>query len=120
MDIAGIVLLLAGIIVVGAAEATASGRLGINGLVGIRFGALLMSDRAWHLGHRAARLPLDLAGGVLALAGVLVLTLPISEEATGIFVLVSSVLVIALLILAAVIASREANRVLGEDDPNGR
>jgi hypothetical protein len=116
MDIAGIVIVLAGIIVVGAAEATARGRLGINGLVGIRFGALLMSDRAWHLGHRAARVPLDFAGAVLVLAGVLVLTLPISDEAAGTLVLISSVVTIALLVLGAVIASREANRVLGEDD----
>jgi hypothetical protein len=116
MEIAGIVLVLAGLVIVVAAEATARGRLGINGLIGIRFGALLMSDRAWHLGHRAARVPLDLAGAVLVVAGVLVLSLPVSDEAVGALVLTSSVVTIALIVLGAVIANREANRVLVEDD----
>jgi uncharacterized membrane protein len=116
MEIAGIVLVIAGLVIVVAAEATARGPLGINGMIGIRFGALLMSDRAWHLGHRAARVPLDLAGVVLVVSGVLVLTLPISDEAVGTLVLTSSVVTIALVVLGAVIASREANRVLGEDD----
>lgn len=117
MEIAGIVLVLTGILIVGAAEATARGRLGINGMIGIRFGALLMSDRAWHLGHRAARLPLDLAGAVLAVAGVLVLILPISDGAIGALVLASAVVTLALLIVGAVIANREANRVLVEENP---
>jgi len=116
MEIAGVVLIVAGIVVVWGAEVTASGRLGINGLIGLRFGALLMSDRAWHLGHRAARVPIDLAGAFLILTGILVLTLDLPEDAVGILVIFGAIAALAMIILGSVLGSREANRVLGEDN----
>jgi hypothetical protein len=118
MEIAGTVLILAGTLIVAAAESTASGRLGINGMIGIRFGALMMSDRAWHLGHRAGRIPLDLAGVILVLTGVLVWMLPVPDDALGIVVVFGAIASLGMLTLGAVLASREANRVLREDDPD--
>ena len=83
MGILGIVLILVGLVLSWAAEATARGRLGVNALVGIRVGYVTASPEAWLAGHRAGRLATHAAAAVFALAGILVLALDLSEDEAG-------------------------------------
>jgi len=115
MLISGIVLMLAAILVVGVSEAAARGRLGINGFAGIRFGSLMLSERAWREGHRAARVPMLVAGAALFAAGLVAATGALGADATGAVVIGAMVVTLAVVAVAAFVASRVADRVLVED-----
>jgi hypothetical protein len=80
MIIAGIVWALGGIVVIVAVEAPARGRVGINSLVGMRFGPLLLSDRAWTVGHRAARASTWAAGITMLATGLVVIFGSLTDE----------------------------------------
>lgn len=110
MIVSGIILLLCGILVAAVSEAAARGRLGINSLAGIRTRALMMSEEAWTAGHKAARIPIGLAGLVLFLAGVATLMLRLDEDAIGTLVLVSAAATVVLVLIGAVVATPAANR----------
>ncbi|ANP74670.1 SdpI family protein [Cryobacterium arcticum] len=115
MLISAIVLMFSGILVVVISERAASGRLGINSLAGIRTSALMASEAAWTAGHRAARIPLGLAGVVLFLAGGVALAFRLGEPATGAIVLSAAVASVVLIVIAAVVATPAANRALVDD-----
>jgi len=115
MLISGIVLMLAAILVVGVNEAAARGRLGINGFAGIRFGSLMLSERAWREGHRAARVPMVVAGVVLFAAGLAAATGSLGGDATGTLVIGACVITLVLVGVAAFLAKRAADHVLVED-----
>lgn len=53
----------------------ARGLIGRNRLVGIRTRATLRSDTAWRRGHSAAVLPMALTGGVVVVAGLVLIGL---------------------------------------------
>jgi len=112
--------MLAGILVLVVSELAARGRLGINSLAGIRTGALMMSDEAWTAGHRAARIPMGLAGLVIFVAGALALLLRLDGEATGTLVLASSAAALILVLIGAMVANRAANLALVHADENDR
>jgi hypothetical protein len=112
MLVGGIVLVLAGVLVIVVGELTASGRLGMNSIAGIRFGAMMASDEGWTAGHRAARSPIDLAGVMLAVTGLLLLFLPVSENAAGSIVLVGAGIALVLIVIATIVAQGAARRVL--------
>jgi hypothetical protein len=80
MIIAGIVWALGGLVVIVAVEAPARGRVGINSLVGMRFGPLLLSDRAWTVGHRAARTATWAAGITMLATGLVVVFGSLTDE----------------------------------------
>jgi hypothetical protein len=115
MLISGIVLMLAAILVVAVNEAAARGRLGINGFAGIRFGSLMLSERAWREGHRAARVPMLLVGAALFGGGLVVAPGLLGEDAASVLVIGASVAALALVAVAAFVAARAADRVLVED-----
>lgn len=115
MIIAGIILILSGILTVGISEAAARGTLGINSLAGIRTRAVMMSEEAWTAGHKAARWHLDAAGLVAFLAGAALVTLPLDESTTGPWALASAVLIVVLVVLGAIVATPAANRALVDD-----
>jgi hypothetical protein len=115
MLISAIVLMLAGILIVVVGERAAGGRLGINSLMGIRTGALMASEAAWTAGHKAARIPMDLAGLVLFLAGAVALALRLGEPATGTIVLTAAVASLVLIVIGAIVATPAANRALVGD-----
>ena len=115
MLISALVLMLAGILVVVVSERAASGRLGINSLAGIRTGALMASEAAWTAGHRAARIPTDLAGLVLFLAGAVAQVFRLGEPATGAIVVSAAVASVVLIVIGAVVATPAANRALIDD-----
>jgi hypothetical protein len=112
MILAGWVLLLAGILIVLGSESAARGHLGVNSIVGLRLGYLMVSDQAWLAGHRAARIVLDIAGSIFFLTGALVLTVPLPESVMGTIVLVSAVVVVLLVVVAGIIANRAARTVV--------
>jgi hypothetical protein len=112
MLVAGIVLVLAGLLVVVVSELTASGRLGMNSLAGLRFGAVMASDEGWTVGHRAARIPLDLAGAALAVAGLVFLLVPMSEGGASAVMLISAGFALVMVVIASVLAQRAATQVL--------
>lgn len=119
MLVAGLVLALVAVLVVFVSEATARGNLGINGMLGLRFGAMMTSEAAWQAGHRAARVPLDIGGALLFVAGILVMALPLSDDALGSVVLGAVGVLVLLVAVGAVRASRAANRTLletGDDE----
>jgi uncharacterized membrane protein len=118
MIVAGIVLMLGGILVVAVNEAAASGRMGINPVAGIRTRALMMSEEAWTAGHRAARIPIGLAGLVMFLAGAALLALRPDEDTTGPLVLAAAAVAVVLVLIGAAVATPAANRalVLADED----
>jgi uncharacterized membrane protein len=116
MIIAAIVLMLGGILVAAVSEAAARGRLGINHVAGIRTRAVMMSEEAWTAGHRAARIPIGLAGLVTFLAGAGVLALRPDPETTGPYVLAATVAAVVLVLIGAAVATPAANRALGGAD----
>lgn len=71
--IVGVLLLLMGAVLVAVAVLGARGRLSRNPWVGVRTAATLRSDEAWLLAQRVGAAPTIAAGGVLALAGGVVL-----------------------------------------------
>jgi hypothetical protein len=100
MIIAGIVWALCGVLIILAVEAPARGLVGINGLLGMRFGPLLMSDRAWTVGHHAAR-AFTWAAGLTMIAAGLVVVFGSLTDATGALVFGVSVAVLAVLVSVA-------------------
>lgn len=42
------------------------------------------SDEAWEAGHRAARVPMNIGGVVLFIAGILIIALPLSGVIVGV------------------------------------
>jgi uncharacterized membrane protein len=118
MIIASIVLMLGGILVTAISEAAARGRLGVNSVAGIRTRALMMSERAWTAGHKAARIPVNLAGLVMFLTGAAVLALRPDEDTTGPLVLAAAAVAVVLVLIGAAVATPAANRafVLTDED----
>jgi len=112
MIISGIVLILGGILVAAISEAAARGRLGVNFVAGIRTRALMMSEEAWTAGHKAARIPMGLAGLVMFLAGAAIITLRRDGDTTGPLVLACAVAAVLLVLIGAAVATRAANRTL--------
>ena len=95
-----------------AAEATASGRMGINPLVGIRVGYVTVSEPAWHAGHRAARPLTHAAAAVLAGLGVFVLVFRGPERISGLSITGGCLVVLGLILAAVVRANRAARAVV--------
>lgn len=112
MIIGGVIWALGGIIVIVAVEAPARGRVGINSVVGMRFGPLLLSERAWTAGHRAARQYSWLAGLAMIIGGLIVVVGALTDE-QGVLVFVVSTLMLGLFTaLAALRAHRAASAEL--------
>lgn len=118
MIIAGIVFMLGGILVAAIGEAAARGRLGVNSVAGIRTRALMMSEAAWTAGHRAARIPVGLAGLVMFLTGAAILALRPDGDTIGPFVLAAAAVAVVLVLIGAAVATPAANRalVLADED----
>ena len=118
MIVSSIVFMLAGILVAALSEAAARGRLGVNPVAGIRTRALMMSEEAWTAGHKAARIPIGLAGLVMFLAGAATLMLRLDEDTTRTLVLASAAGALLLVLIGAAVATPAANRalVLADED----
>jgi len=108
MVIVGIVPLLASILLIWSVEAAARGRLGRNGWIGLRFGALMDSETAWRSGHAAARLPMWAGCLALAAGGVLAIALPVDDAVRGNIILASFCILFAALAIAALLGNRAA------------
>ncbi|EWS81810.1 hypothetical protein BF93_14975 [Brachybacterium phenoliresistens] len=114
-DIAGRALLLvvmvaAGVLLIWAARATASGRIGRNALVGIRLRSTMGSDEAWRAAHRRAERPMILAG-VIAIASGLCALLPLPTTGVAVAILAGCVLMLAVVIHAGRAGARAARAV---------
>jgi len=112
MIVSGIVFMLGGILVTAISEAAARGRLGVNSIAGIRTRALMMSEEAWTAGHRAARIPMALAGLVMFLTGAAVLAVRPDAGTTGQLVLAAAAAAVVLVLVGAVVATPAARRAL--------
>lgn len=75
MALTGITLVVAGRVVISVARRTADGRLGRNGLAGIRTKATRSSDEAWHAAHTVGLVPTVLAGKVAMATGPVAMAL---------------------------------------------
>ena len=106
-----IVLVLAGVAVILSGELTARGILGINDMMGLRFGYLRRSDEAWLVGHRAARLWVDAGGTLLVVVGLACLAFPLEEGTVGITVGVAMAVLVALVGYGAFVGNRAAREV---------
>jgi hypothetical protein len=80
MFIVGYALLFFAILVVALNEAAVHGRIGTNPFMGLRRGAVSVSKETRRVGYSAARVPMVLAGAVLAIAGVYALLFPVDQE----------------------------------------
>lgn len=115
MFIVSVVILLAvTVLVAGTTYGCATGRIGVNPLVGIRIGYVRASDHAWRVGHRAA-LPLVLVGTALS-AGLAVASLfPVGETTRNMLILVSTCVLLLFVIIASVPANRAAMLVVADE-----
>ena len=103
--------MLGGILVTAVNEGAARGRLGINSVAGIRTHALMMSEAAWTAGHRAARIPVGLAGLVMFLAGAAIAPRPGRGDLQRL-VLAAAAAAVLLVLIGAAVATPAANRAL--------
>lgn len=108
MGITGVFGIVAGIIISAAVESAARGTTGINQWVGIRVGYVTQSPQAWKAGHRAARWPTHCGTALFAGAGILVLAVPMSDEAAGGIGIGASLVLLGMLGFGAVRANRAA------------
>ncbi|TFD93491.1 SdpI family protein [Cryobacterium lactosi] len=120
MIISGIIFVLGGILVVAVNEAAARGRLGVNSVAGIRTRAVMMSEAAWTAGHRAARIPMGLAGLVMVLTGAAILLLRLDGDTIGPLVLASAAAAVLLVLVGATMATPAANRALVHSEEDER
>jgi hypothetical protein len=105
---AGIVMVVAGCLVVVAGVLGWTGRLPRNGLVGLRIPATLRSDRAFRAGNRAAG-PATTAGGIAAVAsGFVAIAVP-GPDVKG-TVLIGALVLAALAVAGAIAGARAANK----------
>jgi len=102
-----ILSILGAILVIGGAL-SATGRLPMNPIVGIRIPSTMMSDAAWKAAHRAAG-PYLILCGLCAFAGmVLALAVPSMDPLA--LTLIPAAAVLVVLAIAVIIASRAATR----------
>jgi len=118
MLVSAIIFMLGGILVTAISEAAATGRLGVNSVAGIRTRALMMSEAAWTAGHRAARIPMGLAGLVMFLAGAALMALRPDGNTAGPLMLAVAAVAVVLVLIGAAMATPAANRalVLADED----
>lgn len=115
MFIVSVVILLAvTVLVAGSTYGCATGRIGVNPLVGIRIGYVRASDKAWRVGHRAA-LPLVLVGAVLSAGLALASLFPVSETARNVLILASACVLVLFAVIASVPANRAAMLVVADE-----
>ncbi|WP_191089361.1 SdpI family protein [Microbacterium radiodurans] len=103
-----VVMVGSGILLIWMANATASGRLGRNGLAGIRIPSTMASDEAWLLAHRRAKRPTLLAGYASIVVGLAAM-LPVSPAVLGAIVIGGSILMLVLVLYGARVGARAAN-----------
>lgn len=109
----GLLLVLCGALVSAVSRRAADGRLGPNGLAGIRTSATLRSGAAWRAGHRAARGLSDVSGAVFAVTGLGAMGLRDAPWFAG-WLLVGTLLATAVLLVAA---RRAVVAAAGADGP---
>lgn len=112
MGFTGIMMLMCGLGLSWAAEATARGKVGVNGLIGIRTGYVTDSPEAWLAGHQAARGLMHAAAAVFAVMGILALVFDGTEGVLAVVAIAGSLGVLALILAAASRANRAAGRVV--------
>ena len=115
MFIASVIILLAvNVIMAGTTYGCATGRIGVNSLVGLRFRYVRESDAAWQGGHQAA-LPTILTGTALS-AGIAIASLfPVGVAAENALTLVSVCVLFLFLIIGSVRANRAAMLVVADE-----
>ena len=99
-----------GLLLIWMARAAADGRLKRNHVAGIRIPSTLKSAAAWLAGHRAAENPTRLAGGIAIASGVPAL-LPVTETTMAVAVVGGCVVLLAVVLHAARLASSAARAV---------
>jgi hypothetical protein len=104
----GLVLLVAGSLIVGMAVASAAGVLPRNGFVGIRTTATMATESAWERGNRAGAALNLLAGVGLSVVGAWLLRGRPSPQRTRLFATVGAVGFGVLALVAAFIGDRAA------------
>ncbi|MDY0913695.1 hypothetical protein GTU73_01720 [Rathayibacter sp. VKM Ac-2804] len=103
----GLVMLGSGVLVLWAARAAASGRLGRNQVAGIRTASTLASDAAWLAAHRRAERS-TLAAGVCAIVSAVPAVLPVPIGAVLVSVLVGCLAILGFVVHGAVVGGRAA------------
>ncbi|MCQ9367819.1 SdpI family protein [Brevibacterium sp. 91QC2O2] len=108
--VTGIVLLLAGALIVVMAIMAGIGKLGMNPLVGIRVAPLMRSEEAWRIGHKAGA-PALIVAGIGAMIGGIACFFISSDDTVGIVALVSAAWLIAFTLGASLVAVRAVKSV---------
>ncbi|WP_104103844.1 SdpI family protein [Arthrobacter sp. 08Y14] len=106
----GIFLIAMGATLSWAAEATATGRVGMNSSIGIRVGYVTHSPEAWLEGHRAARTLIHCNAAVLVVAGVVALFPAFADIASWIAI-AASLICLGLMLPTVKRANQAAERV---------
>lgn len=112
----GVLLIAMGAALSWVAEATASGRIGMNSSVGIRTEYVTRSPEAWLAGHRAARMLINCNAIVLVLAGVLALVPALNASWMAI---TASLICLILLVPAVKRANHAAKQVALDVEHDG-
>lgn len=109
-----VVLLLACyILLINVVIRCADGRIGVNGVAGIRTADIMANEQTWLAGHKAARMP-TLAGIYAAMLVLVPAPLVSGEAWQAIFLLGSCLVVLAGILVGAAKGSAAARVVLAE------
>ena len=109
MIVGGVILALAGLVVIGVAIRGWQGRLPRNFVAGVRTPATMRSDEAFQIANKVAA-PLAVAGGAVMVAGGVVgAVLP--GRAGGPTVLATVLVAVVLIVIGAVQGARAARSV---------
>jgi len=112
-----VVMAGSGLLLLWAARAAASGRLGRNAIAGIRTPSTMASDEAWLAAHRRAERPTVLAGVAAITSGLIALLLPAPAPVLAGVVIVACVVMLGLVLWAAWVGGRAAREAVR--DPGG-
>lgn len=105
MIVGGLVIVVAGVLIVAVARGTATGRIGRNHFAGIRTKRSMADDESWTIVHRGAQ-PWMIAGGaVLVVAGAVAAAVP-GEPASAIIIGAGAVIMLACTLLGVLTGHR--------------
>ena len=113
MFLGSVVLIVVAVVVAGATVACATGRIPVNSFVGIRIRSVMMNEKTWRAGHRAA-LPAELIGAVVTV-GIALTGFLSAPAAAPVLSIGATIALVGSTLIAAVFAHRAALVVLGNE-----
>ncbi len=111
MEFASVLLIVGALVIAGAVQACATGRIGVNPIAGIRLPSVMVSDAAWRAGHAAAVIPHWVTSGLAVVFAGFGLFGSNTPANMAMFVMIGAVILLGGTIWGAMVAHRAAVKV---------